>query len=77
MEAGLLGATDSGYLEPKTFQEAWHHSDLTTRKKWRDAIRHKFKMMIKRGVWRYERKDNVDPNRLLVGHKWVFKIKRS
>ena len=76
MEAGLLGATDSGYAEPKTFQEAWHHPNTTTREKWREAIRHEFGMMIKRGVWRYQSKENIDPSRRLVGHKWVFKIKR-
>ena len=77
LEAALLGATDSGYEEPRNFQEAWNHQDEETRKKWREAIRHEFTMMIKRGVWRYQKRNTVDPNRRLVGHKWVFKIKRS
>ena len=34
-------------------------------------------MMIKRGVWRYKPKADIDPTRRLVGHKWVFKVKRS
>ena len=76
LEAALLGATDSGYEEPKTFREAWDHPDETTKKKWREAIRHEFRMMLKRGVWRYQQKDSIDPSQRLVGHKWVFKIKR-
>ena len=77
LEAALLGATDSGYGEPTSFREAWDHPDVPTRNKWREAIRHEFNMMLKRGVWRYQRRNTIDPSRRLVGHKWVFKIKRS
>ena len=77
MEAALLGATDSGYAEPKTFREAWDHEDPETREKWREAIRHEFRMMIKRKVWRYQPKDTINPSRRLVGHKRVFKVEHS
>ena len=63
--------------EPQSFQEAWHHPNLTDREGWRNAIRKEFSDMIKRGVWRRIKKREVPPNRRTIGSKWVFKRKRD
>ena len=39
---------NENYIEPKTFQEAWHHKDAIQREKWREAIRKEFRDMTKR-----------------------------
>ena len=65
------------YIEPKTFQEAWHHKDAIQREKWREAIRKEFRDMTKRGVWRKTKMSDVPNGRTLVKSKWVFKIKQD
>ena len=33
--------------------------------------------MIRRGVWRHHQKNTIPENRLLIGAKWVFKVKKN
>jgi hypothetical protein len=66
---------DSGYDDPKTFEEAWNHPDPVEREKWREAIRKEFRDMIKRSVWR--KCSKVPEDRKLIGCKWVFKKKKN
>ena len=76
-DVAFVSAITSGYLEPKTFQEAWHHPDPEQRENWREAIRKEFRDMIRRGVWRYKKKSSVPSDRRLIGAKWVFKVKKN
>lgn len=62
---------------PRGFQQAWWWQDEEVREKWRNAVRKEFHEMIKRGVWRRTKKTEVPRNRRLVGHRWVFTIKRD
>ena len=63
--------------EPTTFEEAWYHNDLESRRKWREAIGLEFKNMKKRIVWLKMLKAKKPEGRTLVKSKWVFKIKRN
>ena len=67
VETAFIGAIDSGYMEPKTFKQAWEHTDLEERKKWRDAINKEFHDMISKKVWRCQKLQNVAEERKLVG----------
>ena len=73
----FVGGTDDDYVNPMTFQEAWHHPDPMEANKWRDAIRKEFRDMISKGVWRNMKKGGVPTDRRLIGSKWVFKKKRN
>ena len=64
-------------MEPKTFQEAWHYQIENERDNLRVAIRKEIRSMIERGVWRKTDRKRIPSNRRLIGHKWVFKIKRD
>ena len=64
-------------VEPRNFQEAWHHPDPVKREKWRAAIRKEFRDMLKRQVWRKTKRSSMPANRRCVKSKWVFKIKRN
>ena len=75
-EICLISAVTSGPTEPKTFQEAWHSPVEEESRNWQTAIRKEIKSMINRGVWRKIDKVKIPENRRLIGHKWVFKIKR-
>ena len=61
--------------EPETLQQAWWNSDKNARETWHEAIRLEFNKMIKMGVCREVNKEERNANKLLVGNKWVFKIK--
>ena len=74
---GLITAVESGYKDPVTFQEAYHHPNPSVRAKWREAIRKELRSMIRQGVYRCVRKRDVPPDKRLVGYKWVFKLKRD
>jgi hypothetical protein len=50
-EAVGLVAVPSGPNEPKTFNQAWNHVDLTERDGWRSAIQVELANMEKRKVW--------------------------
>ena len=76
-ETCLISAVTSGPTEPKTFQEAWHSPVEEERNNWQAAIRKEIKSMINRGVWRKIDKVKIPENRILIGNKWVFKIKRD
>ena len=73
----IAGDTEEIPEEPKTFREAWDHSDPVQREKWRTAIRKEFHDMISRGVWRKIKRRDMPQDRRCVRHKWVFKIKRN
>ena len=45
-------ATNETIEEPKTFQEAWHHTNQHQQTKWREAIKKELKDMINQGVFR-------------------------
>ena len=76
-DMAFVSATESDYLEPQTFSEAWEHPDATEREGWRAGIRKEFRDMLSKQVWRKCKKDEVDPERRLVGCKWVFKKKKN
>ena len=76
-ETCLISAVTSGPTEPKTFQEAWHYPVKSERNSWRAAIRKETRSMIERGVWRKTDRKKIPNNRILIGNKWVFKIKRD
>ena len=63
--------------EPQSFEDAWNNLDSKDREGWREAIRKEFTDMIKRGVWRRIKKNEVPENRRTIGSKWVFKRKRD
>jgi hypothetical protein len=73
----FLGAVDSGFLEPQTFEQAWHHPDAGEKEGWHNAIKKEFMSMIEKDVWTKVKKDQVPSNRRLLGTKWVFKKKSS
>jgi hypothetical protein len=63
--------------DPKTFEEAWNHHTLTERQGWREAIQKEFKDMNSRNVWKKIKKDEVPPNKRLIGCKWIFKNEKG
>ena len=71
------GKDETKYAEPKSFQEAWNHTDPVQREKWREAIRKEFTDMIRRGVWRVMKRRDLPGGRRCVKCKWVWKIKRN
>ena len=70
-------ATNETIEEPKTFQEAWHHTDLNQQTKWREAIKKELKDMINRGVFRKVKRSTMPAEKRCVKNKWVFKVKRN
>jgi transposase InsO family protein len=76
IEKALTTLTGGGD-DPANFQEAWHHPDPVDREKWREAIRKEFRDMIRRGVWRYRKRNQLPGDRKVIGSKWVFKKKRN
>jgi len=62
---------------PKNYSEAWNHPDKFQRDKWREAINTEFERMNNRGVWEKIKKEDMEPGRRCVKHKWVMDIKRS
>ena len=73
----FVGGTDDEYDNPSTFDEAWDHKIDVERKCWRDAIKKEFSDMIRRGVWRHTKRDQIPSDRRLIGNKWVFKRKKN
>jgi hypothetical protein len=63
--------------DPKTFEEAWYHHSLTEGQGWRDAIRKEINDMNSRNGWRKIKKDDVPPNKRLIGCKWIFRKKKD
>jgi len=62
---------------PKNCSDAWNHPDKFQRDKWREAINAEFERMNNRGVWEKIKKEDMEPSRRCVKHKWVTDIKRS
>ena len=69
--------TTPAYEEPKSFQEAYHHKDPYQREQWRNAIKKEFGDMLKRGVWKNFKRQDMPKDRRCVKCKWVFKVKRT
>ncbi|KAG7357827.1 reverse transcriptase RNA-dependent DNA polymerase [Nitzschia inconspicua] len=65
------------FEEPKSFEEAWNHTDENERKGWRDAIKKEFHDMNFRKVWRKFKKNQIPKHQRLIGCKWVFKKKKD
>jgi hypothetical protein len=64
-------------VEPKNFQEAWHHHNEHQREKGRKAIRKEFWDMKSRKVWNKIPRREIPPGRRCVKQKWVMKIKQN
>jgi hypothetical protein len=62
---------------PRSFDDAWNHSDQFQRTRWRDAICNEFKKMNDKQVWRKVKRSTMPRDRRCVKHKWVFEIKRD
>ena len=76
-ETCLISAVTSGPTEPKIFQEAGHNGIKKEKDNWRATIRKEIRRMVKGEVWRKPDRKKIPSNRLLIGNKWVFKIKRD
>ena len=63
--------------EPETFQEAWYHPNPQIWENWRQAIRLKFRQMIKNMVWTCKGISILPEGRKGIDCKWVFKIKKD
>jgi hypothetical protein len=50
---------------------------MTERQGWREAIQKEFKDMNTRNVWKKIKKDEVPPNKRLIGCKWIFKREKD
>jgi hypothetical protein len=59
---------------PEAFQQAYNHPDEKIRTKWREGIN---KELIKCGVWRNMKRNNVPSGRQCVKNRWVFEIKQN
>jgi hypothetical protein len=62
---------------PETFQQAYNHPDEKIRTKWREGIKKEFHDMIKQGVWRNMKRNDVPSGRQCVKNRWVFEIKQN
>ena len=68
VEFAFVGGTDDLYVNPRTFDEAWNHTDANDRKKWREAIRKEFyDMHVARKVWRPVKTNMIPKDRRLIG----------
>ena len=78
MEAEFLyhSAVESGYNEPKTYK-AMMKLPEEERNKWLAGVEKELKNMESRKVWVIIKKKDIPENRILIGTKWVFKIKRN
>ena len=76
-ETCLISVVTSGPTKPKKIQEAWHYPIEKERKNWRVTIKKEIRIMIERWVWRKTERKKILSNRILIGNKWVFKIKRD
>jgi hypothetical protein len=65
------------FQTPRTFKEAWDHPDPFQRTMWRDAIGKEFTKMNEKKVWHKIKREEMEPGRRCVKHKWVFEIKRN
>ena len=73
----FVGGTDEEYINPMSFGEAWDHENEQEREHWRNAIKKEFSDMIRRGVWKHTKKQQIPSDRRLIGNKWVFKRKKN
>ena len=64
-----------GPMEPVSFGEAYNHSDLDSRDKWRSAIDKELKVMNEHGVRKKIGKSEMPVGRQCVKIKRVLKIK--
>jgi hypothetical protein len=66
-----------GPMEPGNFDEAYNHSDLDSRTKWRSAIDKEFKEMNVRLFWKKINQSEMSDGCRCVKSKWTFTIKRN
>ena len=59
------------YIEPKTFDQAWNHSDPEQRRKWREAIGKEYNDMKKRRVWRLIKRRDMPSGRHFARDLWL------
>jgi Reverse transcriptase (RNA-dependent DNA polymerase) len=77
VDMAFIGATTSGYTEPQTFRDAWHHDDATEREGWMGAIKKEMQSMLSKQVWTPVLLTDIPSGRKLIGSKWVFKLKKN
>lgn len=58
-----------------TFKEAWDHPSHELRSKWKYCIRKEIHEMHQKGIWNLIPKSQVSTNKIIIGCKWVFRIK--
>ena len=63
------------YEVPKSFEEAWNHSDPFQREQWRGAIDKEFSKMEEKGVWKKINRSEMEEGRRCVKHRWALEIK--
>ena len=72
---GFYSAVESGYLEPKKIQEAWHHPNKQERLNWRQSIQKEIRDMIRRDVWRHKKGRRYRPDVLLLDPSGFSRLK--
>ena len=50
---------------------------LEKKKKWLEGVKKEFDDFKKRGVWKIIRMKDMPEGIILIGNKWVFKVKRD
>jgi hypothetical protein len=74
LNTGFMGAVNSGYTEPQSYNEAMSSEQS---EEWKKAIAKEFNDMHTRKVWEIVKKSQVPDNRRLLGSRWVFKKKNN
>ena len=76
-ETAFVGAIDSNYAAPKSFNEAWNNADIEEQEGRQKGIKKEYQEMINKGVWKVKKQEEIPSNRRLIGSKWVFKKKKN
>ena len=63
--------------DPESFEEAYNHTDINKKIKWRHAISKEFEDMKAKGVWEKFNKSEIPNGRNCIKNKWIFKTKRN
>jgi hypothetical protein len=59
-------------IEPKKYQEAWHHPEKYQYKKWCEVVRKKFSDMETHKVWKKKKRVHMPRERRCVKHKLEY-----
>jgi hypothetical protein len=76
-QVGIAMMMVEGPMEPGNFDEAYNHSDLDSKAKWRSTIDKEFKEMNLRGFRKNISKSEMPDGSQCAKGKWVIKIKRN